>query len=188
MHPPSVPFSMPIQIISGTNRPGNISSQVAAHYQKAFLHSGVQTGIVSMEDLPLDLIRGELYAKKPQEFLPFQKLIDETQQFVFIVPEYNGSIPGILKLFIDACEYPGSFARKTAALVGISAGEGGNGKGLNHLRDILEFLGSSVLENQVLIPKIREKFGNDGQTLDTKVQEMIHGHVGVIAEAWSVCS
>lgn len=75
----------------------------------------------------------------------------ESKKYVFIVPEYNGSFPGVLKAFIDGLEYPGTFKNKKAALVGVSSGVQGAGLALSHLTDILNYCGTHVL---ALKPKL----------------------------------
>ncbi len=74
-----------------------------------------------------------------------------SEKFVFIVPEYNGSFPGVLKAFIDGLQFPDSFAGKKAALVGVSSGIQGAGLALSHLTDIFNYCGTHVL---ALKPKL----------------------------------
>src|SRR5687767_3415714 len=113
---------MQFVIVSGTNRPDNLSLRVARLCQGILQEKGLNAELLDLEQLPREIAFDYLDARSSDGFLPYQSLVDRSQHFIFVAPEYNGSIPGILKLFIDACEYPESFKGKTAALVGIAAG------------------------------------------------------------------
>ncbi|MGY3211045.1 NADPH-dependent FMN reductase [Mucilaginibacter sp. HD30] len=115
-----------ITIISSTNRPGSSTYKLALYYQKKLSEKGIEAGILSMTELPGNLIETNMYGKSNPEFEQIQARVTATQKFLFIIPEYNGSFPGILKFFIDACAFPQSFYEKKAALVGLSSGKYGN--------------------------------------------------------------
>src|SRR5690606_23190404 len=106
-------------IISGTNRKHSNSLKVAKFYQKELLKKGEEFEILSLEDLPTDIIVTDLYGRRSEAFSEIQEKISRSKKFIFVIPEYNGSYPGVLKVFIDACAYPASFYHKKAALVGI---------------------------------------------------------------------
>ena len=102
------------------------------------------------------------------------------QKFIFISPEYNGSFPGVLKLFLDACsvrEYKATFKGKKAALVGIATGRAGNLRGMDHLTGILNHLGIIVLPNKVPISKIDQLYGESGDIADAVTLRLIERHV-----------
>lgn len=146
-----------ITIISATNRPGNLSLLVAQHYQALASAEGLATEVLDLQQLPQNLQELDCYGRRTESFRQFQQVVDDSETLVFVVPEYNGSFPGILKLFIDACDYPGSWRGKKAALVGISAGKGGNVVGLNHLKDVLDYLKLETMPQRVHIPNVRER-------------------------------
>jgi NAD(P)H-dependent FMN reductase len=171
---------MLIPIISGTNRPGNLSIHVAKHVEKLLAARELTTELLTLENLPVSMALADFYGGQSPDFTPFQELIDQSQYFVFVAPEYNGSIPGILKLFIDACQYPGSFKGKRAALIGVSAGIGGNVTGLRHLDDILTFLGVEVLPHRVHAGRIREKLHPDGILYEPQLLNDLEAQVDII--------
>ncbi|MCF8258212.1 MAG: NAD(P)H-dependent oxidoreductase, partial [Flavobacteriales bacterium] len=84
------------------------------------------------------------------------------QRLVMVVPEYNGSFPGILKYFMDACDH-GEWEGKKVALVGVASGRGGNLRGADHLTGVLHYLGSEVLGRKVYISQVAQQLGADGQ-------------------------
>ncbi|PTS94580.1 NADPH-dependent FMN reductase [Pedobacter sp. HMWF019] len=144
-----------ITIISGTNRPNSNTLKIAKYYQNSLLKKGLETQIFNLEDLPDNLIKTDLYGKRSEAFQPIQELIAGTEKFLFIIPEYNGSFPGVLKTFIDACNFPESFYNKKACLVGISSGKYGNIRGVDHFAGICSYLHLHVMPLRIHISAIK---------------------------------
>ena len=144
-----------VTIISGTNRPNSNTLKVAKYYQETLAKKGLTTNLLSMEELPDDLIVSDLYGKRSPEFESIQELMTASAKFVFIIPEYNGSFPGVLKTFIDACTFPDSFYEKKACLVGISSGKYGNIRGIDHFGGVCSYLHLNVLPLRIHIPAIK---------------------------------
>lgn len=142
-----------ICIISGTNRKDSNSILIARHYQTLLNDRRASNTILDLRELPSDFILSALYENtgKNPHFNKMQAVIDEADKFVFVVPEYNGSIPGVLKAFIDGLNYPGGLRNKKAALIGLSSGMQGGVLAVSHLTDILNYLGTDVL---ALKPKL----------------------------------
>lgn len=85
-------------------------------------------------------------------FLPAEK-------FWFFVPEYNGSIPGILKMLLDALsidQSKESFSEKKACITGTATGRAGNLRGIDHLSDILNNLNVTVFPSRLPISSIHK--------------------------------
>jgi len=152
-----------IKIIVGTNRKNSVSAQIAQLYQDMLRKMDQESEILALEDLPHDFVFSALYDNngKNPAYNAFHAKVKEGQKFVFIVPEYNGSFPGILKAFIDGMTYPNSFRNKKCALVGISSGIGGGGIALSHLTDIFHYLGMHVLALKPKLAKIEENMSDN---------------------------
>jgi len=136
-----------ITIISATNRPKANAKVISLIYARLLQVRGIPNQILDLLDLPPDFISTALYdnSGKNLEFNKLNRIIEESEKFVFIVPEYNGSYPGILKAFMDGLSYPHSFRHKKGALVGISTGTQGGALALSHLTDVLNYMGMHVL-------------------------------------------
>ncbi len=147
-----------ITIISSTNRTGSSTLKVAQYYQNRLHEKGADAGLLSLLQLPPNLIETDLYGKRSAAFEPIQEMITKTKKFIFIIPEYNGSFPGVLKTFIDACSFPESFYEKKAALVGISSGKYGNIRGIDHFTGVCHYLNLHVMPMKLHIPNIRAEF------------------------------
>lgn len=158
-----------ITIISGTNRQNSVSSKVASLYQNLLQECQVESRIIDLADLPHDFLYTALYDNngKNPEFNKFLKLIKGSDKYVFIIPEYNGSFPGVLKAFIDGMDYPNTFLNKKCALVGISSGMQGAGIALSHMTDIFNYLGMHVLALKPKLARIEKNF--DGEEVTDKL-------------------
>jgi len=152
-----------VKIIVGTNRKNSVSKVIAHTYQSILKERGVESEILELEDLPIDFIGTAMYENngKNEAYNSFHDKIAEGKKFIFIVPEYNGSFPGILKSFIDGMTYPNSFRNKKCALVGISSGVGGGGIALSHLTDIFHYLGMHVLALKPKLAKIEQNMSDN---------------------------
>lgn len=151
-----------ITIIAGTNRPGSNTLKLAKYYEQQLLEKGCASQILSLEKLPATLISSDLYGKRSPEFQEIQNIISQSQKFLFVIPEYNGSFPGVLKTFIDACTFPESFYGKKAALVGLSSGKYGNVRGLEHFTGICHYIHLEVMPLRIHISGIGAELDENG--------------------------
>lgn len=154
-----------ITIVSGTNRPNSRARRVANLYAGILTELGAECQILDLVNLPPDFVLTALYENAGQH-LHFNQLVQQAEaadKLVFVVPEYNCSFPGVLKAFIDGLPYPGGIRGKKAALVGLSAGTQGGILALNHLTDILMYLGTTVLPARVRLPGIDAHLTDDGE-------------------------
>lgn len=171
-----------ITVIASTNRNDSVSNQVAQLYQKMLNEKGVESNLINLGDLPSDFAFSALYenAGKNDGFNQFRSMMAESEKFVFIVPEYNGSFPGVLKTFIDGLQFPDTFTDKKCALVGISSGVQGAGLALSHLTDIFNYCGTQVLAQKPKLARIENNFENGkitnplyAELLDDQVNRLI---------------
>lgn len=152
-----------ITIVAGTNRVPSKTYLLSSYYKNQLEQKGEEVELISLSDLPKDLAFTDLYGKRSDEFAKIQSKISNTQKFLFIFPEYNGSFPGILKLFIDACTFPESFNGKKAALVGLSTGKYGNIRGVEHFTGVCNYIGLTVLPLRIHIPYVQHELNEENQ-------------------------
>lgn len=163
-----------ITIISGTNRKGSRCKVFARQYFDflAQLLGEDQVQLLALEDIPQHWLSNTMYQLPDQnpELAAIQdQYILAADAFVFVSPEYNGSFPGVLKLFIDACtirEYAGNFKGKKAALLGVATGRAGNLRGMSHLAGILHYLGTTTMPNQLPISSIAQLMNEEEGTVN----------------------
>jgi chromate reductase len=171
----------PIVIIVGTNRPNSMSRKIAEYYQNILNQLDTPSIILDLINLPHDFTVSALYENtgKNAEFNSLKELLEQTDKFVFIVPEYNGSYPGVLKAFIDGLPYPNSFANKKAALVGLSSNMQGAAVALSHLNDVFSYLGMNTLALRVKLAQIRSNY-QDKIISNTLYKELLEIQAGQI--------
>ena len=150
-----------VTIISATNRTGSTTLKVAQYYQKELAKKGLETQLLSLTQLPGNLIESDLYGKRSAAFKPIQDMVTQSEKFLFIIPEYNGSFPGVLKTFIDACSFPESFYEKKVALTGVSSGKYGNIRGIDHFTGICHYMHMFILPLKIHIGAIHKELDED---------------------------
>jgi len=152
---------MIVTIISATNRPNSSTFKLAQYYQKRLREKGLDAGLLSLTQLPPNIIETDLYNRRSEAFMPVQQIVTQTDKFLFIIPEYNGSFPGVLKVFIDACSFPDSFYDKKAALTGLSSGKYGNIRGIDHFTGVCHYMHLQVMPLKIHIGSINKELDAD---------------------------
>ncbi|HXI00344.1 MAG TPA: NADPH-dependent FMN reductase [Sphingobacteriaceae bacterium] len=145
-------------IIAATNRPESYTLKLAEYYQRKLSEKEYSADLLSLAQVPDQVLHTHMYDKQHEAFKSIQDTVTGTDKFLFIVPEYNGSFPGVLKVFIDACKYPESFYGKKAALVGLSSGKYGNIRGIDHFTGICHYINLHVMPLRLHIPAIKQEF------------------------------
>lgn len=173
-----------ITVISGTNRRNSGALEFARLYASILASkTSVPVKVLELENIPHDWFHPDMYEKNGQSE-SLARLQDEfmlqAEKFIFIIPEYNGGVPGALKLFIDGCsvrEYKRTFSGKKAALVGIATGRAGNLRGIDHLTSILNHMGTVVLPNKLPISSIEKLMNEGGGITDDATRKVIEKQV-----------
>ena len=151
-----------ITIFSGTNRPNSNSLKVANHYLKELQARGEAVQLYNLADLPADFIQSEMYGQRSEAFAPVvEKYVENANQFIFVLGEYNGSFPGIMKTLVDSVD-PSLWHHKKAALVGLSAGHSGCLLGLAQFCGVLQYLQMEVLSAKPKLSSIDALLNGEG--------------------------
>ncbi len=159
---------MTYTIIAGTDRPGSNTLKVAKEYQRILAEKGVTAQLLSLETEDVTSKNGSFTALQEQYLL-------STDKYIFVLPEYNGSFPGILKLLIDKSDVKNAWWNKKALLTGVATGRAGNLRGLEHLTGSLMHLKMQVHHNRLPISMVDKILDAAGQFSD-------EGTIKVIAQ------
>ena len=108
-----------IALIVGTNREGSLSSVLTYWLAGVYKELGIDYKILDLTCLPLEIFSPKAYLEKPEKVKEFTEIILESSGIVVVTPEYNGSMSGALKLFIDMLPFPESFENRPICYVGI---------------------------------------------------------------------
>ncbi len=144
--------------------------RVATLYYNILSQHTDNVHLVSLENRNVWETGTDLTQLEDQYFKPSGK-------FVFVLPEYNGSIPGILKLMIDNSDIRNCWWYKKAMLVGVADGRAGNLRGLDHMTNILHYLRVNVLYNKLPISRINEEIDMEGNILKPATQLVIEQQI-----------
>lgn len=131
--------------------------------------------IAPLHDVPL--FNPDLEESPPQEALEFKHKVRDAEAILFVVPEYNFSIPGVMKNALDWLSRAGNDLQgKATFIVGSSMGNFGSVRAQIHLREILTnpSLAPIILPgNEVYIGAIHEKLNNDNEINDSNTLDFL---------------
>ena len=112
----------------------------------------------------------------PAKVTELKRRIREADAILFVTPEYNWSVPGVLKNAIDWASRPygdSALNGKPAAIMGASTGAIGTARAQNHLRQILVYLNMfTVNQPEVLISRAMERFDQKGNLTDVATRAL----------------
>ena len=171
-----------ITIIIGTNRTKSEAGNFVKQYYNELVRQGEDVNLLHLKDISPNLYHAEMYDEPIQKGLleVQEKFMLPAKKFIFIIPEYNGGMPGAVKLFIDALsihERNATFSQKKAAIVGVAAGRAGNLRGMEHLTGILNYLNTTVLPNRQPYSSIYKLVDKSGKITDEATLKLIEQHV-----------
>ncbi len=131
--------------------------------------------ILRLNDLPL--FNEDIEDDPPVSVLDFKDSIKKAEGVIIVTPEYNHSIPGVLKNAIDWCSRVDRvLANKPLMILGASDGNVGTARCQGDLRKVLNApgLASMVLPgNHILIPNVDKLFDEEGKFTDKRTLEYV---------------
>ncbi len=151
-----------IVVVSCTNRTNSNTLKVSRIYENILKNKAVEVEILDFCYLPENLAFAETFGKRTEKYAALiQEYVSSVSKFVFVIPEYNGSFPGILKTYLDSM-HPREWAGKKACLVGVSDGRAGNLRGMEHLTGILHYLKMHVYYDKLPISVVNSVMDTEG--------------------------
>ncbi|MGO9567298.1 MAG: NADPH-dependent FMN reductase [Desulfomonilaceae bacterium] len=131
--------------------------------------------IFDLDGMPL--FNQDLEDQPTEKVKEFKAKIRASDALLIATPEYNYSIPGVLKNAIDCASRPygdNAFEHKPVAIMGASIGMAGTARAQYHLRQSFVFLTCFALNQpEVMVPYAQDKIDKDGNVTDVKTREMI---------------
>jgi chromate reductase, NAD(P)H dehydrogenase (quinone) len=162
-----------ITMVVGTNRPGSNTRKVAAHVEEIYREMNTPLKVLDLAQLPPEIFSPNSYAEKPASFKPFSDGVLQSSGLVVVTPEYNGSIPGVLKYFIDMLKFPESFERRPVCFVGLAAGMWGALRPVEQLQMIFGYRNAYLYPERVFMPRINDLFDANGRLKDADLIERL---------------
>jgi chromate reductase, NAD(P)H dehydrogenase (quinone) len=180
-----------ILIIPGSLRTGSRNAKLAAAAADAFMQAGVDVTRISLGDFALPIYDGDLQANSgvPKNAINIKRMIAAHQGVLLVTPEYNSSVPALVKNSIDwvsrvqdPSESRGQVFRERAfAIASASEGRLGGTRALAALRLILSACHATVIPNQLALSFAddayddtdRLKHASDIEALQALVRQLI---------------
>jgi chromate reductase len=164
-----------------------------ASYNRAALRAATQLvpDGVTLDVVELDGIPGfnqDDEQKPPATVVELKRRIREADALLIVTPEYNYSVPGVLKNAIDWASRPygdSAWSGKPAAIMGASVGAIGTARAQYHLRQIFVYLNVfPVNQPEVMIGNAATRFDADGNLTDDTTRKLIRQLLENLA-AWT---
>lgn len=172
-----------LTIFHSTARANSNSRKIANYYQQVLSERGIPFQFFTLEQVTDPIFNHTfLDAKTPQQANIEDNILAPATKFIFIVPEYNGSFPGMLKGFIDATDVKKCFHNKKACLTGVSDGRAGNLRGMEHLTNIFNHLKMNVLHFKVPISLVSTMLDANGNLTNDEIKKMINIQIDLMLD------
>jgi NAD(P)H-dependent FMN reductase len=160
--------ALKILVIPGSLRTGSLNARLAATAAHAIAQTGAEVTRISLGDFALPIYDGDLQAKSgvPKNAVNLKRMIGAHQGVLIVTPEYNSSVPALVKNTIDwvsrvqdAHETRGQVFRDRAfAIAAASEGRLGGTRALAALRLILSACQATVIPNQLALSFAAEAY------------------------------
>ena len=158
-----------ITLIVGTNRPGSNTRKVAAQIEAIYTELKVPVHVLDLAKLPPEIFAPTAYAEKPKSFQPFADAVLQATGLHVVTPEYNGSVPGVLKYFIDMLKFPESFEQRPVCFTGLAAGIWGALRPVEQLQAIFGYRNAHIFPTRVFMPQINNLLNAEGKIKDAEL-------------------
>ena len=170
-----------ILVFAGSIRSGAYSGRTADAATRELAMQGVEVTRISLADYPLPIMDEDLEKEKgiPENAMKLARFFAAHDALLICTPEYNGSIPPLVKNTIDWVSrvsrdagrplkpYPG----KVAAICSSSNGHFAGIRSANHLRAVLSHIGMEVIAPQVSVPNGGDAFDDEGDFRDDRLRK-----------------
>lgn len=170
--------SLKIAVFVGSLRKDSFNRRLARAVEK-LAPAGLTFDHIRIDDLPL--YSQDVDVAYPAVASHLKKAVESADGLLFVTPEYNRSIPGVLKNAIDIASRPwgtNSFAGKPGAVIGTSIGATGTALAQQHLRNVLAYLDVPLLaQPEVFIHFKDELIADDGSIRSDGTRKFLQGFV-----------
>lgn len=170
-----------ILVFAGSNRTGAFSGRVADVATRTLAALGADVTRIALIDYPLPIMDQDLETEKgiPENAMKLGRLFAAHDGILIASPEYNSSIPPLLKNTVDWVsrisrdgEKPlKPYAGKIIALCSSSDGNFAGIRGLYHLRSVMMNVGTQIISEQCSVAHAHEAFAEDGSFHDVRTSK-----------------
>ena len=161
---------------------GSLRKKSLNKYLAKALESRAPEGVEFVyADIDMPLFNEDLEVDYPKKAQDLKNLVESSDGVLFVTPEYNRSVPGVLKNAIDWASRPygtNSFKDKPMGVVGASLNVAGTAPGQAHLRNIAAFLEMKQLgQPEVYMAVTDAIFDSEGVLVDERWAKNLDGYI-----------
>jgi chromate reductase len=143
----------------------------------------LKLNVVTLHDV--SFFNQDLEATPPADWVAFREKIHKSGGVLFVTPEYNRSIPGVLKNAIDVASRPygkSSFLGKPIGIVSNSPGPLGGVSAAKHLQNILPGISGPILgQPEIYLNGVGDAFDDQGELIKESLQAVLKQYIDAFA-------
>lgn len=172
----------PIVVIAGSLRKESFSLKIANALVK-LAPASLKLEIVNLHEI--SFFNQDLEAAPPADWVKFREMLQKSDGVLFVTPEYNRSIPGVLKNAIDVGSRPygkSSFLGKPIGIVSNSPGPLGGVSAAKHLQNVLPGISGPIMgQPEIYLNAVGDAFDDKGQLTKESLQKVLQQYIDAYA-------
>jgi chromate reductase, NAD(P)H dehydrogenase (quinone) len=183
LHTMALSAQVKVLAFAGSTRADSYNKKLLREAAEIGRKMGAQVTVIDLKDYPMPLYDAddEISKGMPESAKRLRAQMIESDAILIASPEYNSSIPAVLKNTLDwasRSEKGGSargdiFKGKKTAIISASPGKGGGKRALVHLRAIIEDIGGKVITEEVSISVAHEYFSQSPKSENPALKEVV---------------
>jgi chromate reductase len=171
-----------IVVIVGSLRKESFSLKIANTLAK-LAPAGLKLDVVTPHGI--SFFNQDLEAAPPADWVAFREKIQKSDGVIFVTPEYNRSIPGVLKNAIDVASRPygkSSFLGKPVGIVSNSPGPLGGVNAAKNLQNVLPGISGPILgQPEIYLNAVGDAFDDKGACIKDSLQAVLKQYIEAYA-------
>jgi len=172
----------PIVTIVGSLRKESFTLKIANALAK-LAPDTLKLDVTTLHDI--SFFNQDLEAAPPADWLAFREKLQKSNGVLFVTPEYNRSIPGVLKNAIDVASRPYGKSAFLGKPVGIVSNAPGNLGGVNaakHLQQILPGIAGTIMQQpEIYLNGVGDAFDDKGECTKEALQKVLQQYIDAFA-------
>ncbi|MGY4570589.1 NADPH-dependent FMN reductase [Bradyrhizobium sp. USDA 3256] len=171
-----------IVTIVGSIRKQSFSLKIANALAK-LAPASLKLDVTALQEI--SFFNQDLEAAPPADWLAFREKLQKSNGVLFVTPEYNRSIPGVLKNAIDVASRPygkSSFIGKPIGIIGNSPGPLGGVSAVKHLQNILPGISGPILgQPEAYLNGVGDAFDDNGELTKESLKGVLQQYLNAFA-------
>jgi chromate reductase len=168
--------------IAGSLRKESFSLKIAKALAKLAPPS-LKLDVITLHGL--SFFNQDLESDPPADWLSFREKLEQSNGVLFVTPEYNRSIPGVLKNAIDVGSRPygrSSFNGKPVGIISNSPGPLGGVSAAKHLQNMLPGIAGPILQQpEIYLTAVGDAFNDSGELVKESLQKVLQQYIDAFA-------